>query len=102
MDCATIPTCSKDNSKTADDTVSNNMVMVVHTVCEFSLLVSHQNHSDVSIKVLNDELKWFYKKKGNFVEELMLKSANAKVDDQLPRESNQVWEPMIDISFQAL
>jgi len=73
------------------ETASDEMVMgAVRALCEFSLLVSQQNHCDLSLKVLDDALKRFYQKKGIFREQKMLKSAKAKVDDLLATESHQL------------
>jgi hypothetical protein len=50
----------KDDSKTGVETDSNKMVMgAVQTLCEFSLLVSKQNHFDLSLTALHDALKQF-------------------------------------------
>jgi hypothetical protein len=55
--------CSKEDGKTAAETTSDEMVMgAVQALCEFSLLVSQQNHSDRSLKVLDDAQNRFYKK----------------------------------------
>jgi len=52
---------------TAVETASDEMVMgAVRALCEFSLLVSQQNHSDLSLAALDDALKRFYKMKGAF------------------------------------
>jgi tRNA A37 threonylcarbamoyladenosine modification protein TsaB len=65
VNCTPILDCSKDHGKTAAETASNAIVMgAVQEVCEFSLLVSQQNHSDLSLKALDDALKRFYQKKG--------------------------------------
>ena len=61
----------------------------VRALCEFSLLVSQQNYSDLSLTALDDALKQFYRKKGAFREQKMSKSAKAKVDKQLATESHQ-------------
>jgi len=78
MNCAPILVCSKDDGKTAVETASNEMVMgAVRVLCEFSLLVTQQNHSDLFLKALDDALKRFYQKKGIFQEQKMSKSAKA-------------------------
>jgi len=65
VNCAPILVCSTDDGKTAAETASDEMVMAaVRAECEFSLLVSRQNHSDVSLKAPDDALKRFYQKKG--------------------------------------
>ena len=62
--CAPILVCSKDDRKTAAETVSDEMVMgAVWALCEFSLLVSQRNHLDRSLKALDDALMRFYIKK---------------------------------------
>jgi len=72
------------------------MVMgALRAICEFSLLVSQQNHSDLSLTALDDGLKRFFKKKGAFRNQKMSKPATAKFDEQFARESHQVREPMI-------
>jgi len=65
--CAPIVDCSKDHRKTAAETASDEMVMgAVQALCEFPLLVSQQNHSDLSLTALDDALKRFHTKKGAF------------------------------------
>jgi len=72
------------------------MVMgAMRALCEFSLLVSRQNYSDLSRKALDDALERFYKKNGIFRELTMSKSAKAKVDDLLATESYQWREQKI-------
>jgi len=62
------------------ETASDDMVMgAVRALCVFSLLVSQQNHCELSLTALDDALKRFYKKKGAFRDQIMLKSANAEV-----------------------
>jgi len=62
LNCAPILVCSKDDGKTALETTSDEMVMgAVRALCEFSLLVSQQNHSDLSLAALDDALKRFHK-----------------------------------------
>jgi len=67
----------------------------VWALCEFSLLVSQQNHSDLSLKALDHALKRFYKKKGPFRDQKMSKSAKDKVDDLLAKESHLLREQNI-------
>jgi len=82
VNCAPILVCSTDDGKTAAETASDEMVMgAVRTLCEFSLLVSQQNYSDLSLKALDYALKQFHQKKGIFREQKMSKSAKAKVDN---------------------
>jgi hypothetical protein len=58
VNCAPILVCSKDDGKTVAETASDDMVMgAVQALCEFCLLVSQRNHSDQSLKALNDALK---------------------------------------------
>jgi len=64
------------------------MVMgAVRGLCEFSLLVSQRNHSDLSLAALDDALKRFYEKKSAYEDKKMSKSAKARVDELLARES---------------
>jgi hypothetical protein len=59
--CTPILVCSKDDGKTVAETASDEMVMrVVRALCEISLLVSLQNHSDLSLTALDDALKDFH------------------------------------------
>jgi len=72
------------------------MVMgAVQSLCKFSLLVSQQNHCDLSLTALDNALKRFYKKKGVFWDQKMTKSVRANVNEQLARESNQLQEQWI-------
>jgi len=64
----------------------------VRAFCEFSLHVSQQNRSDLCLAALDDALNRFYKMMGTFRDQKMLKSAKAKADDLLPRESQQLRE----------
>jgi hypothetical protein len=58
VNCAPIVDCTKNEGKTAVETASYEMVMgVVWALCEFSLLVSQQNHSDISLTALDNPLK---------------------------------------------
>jgi hypothetical protein len=94
--CSPIVVCSKDDRKTVAETVSNEMVMgAARALCKFSLIVSQQNHSDLSLNALGDSLKRFYQKKGTFREQKMSKSVKAKVDDLLARESHLLREQKI-------
>jgi len=61
VNCAPILDCAQDAGKTAAETASDEKVIgAVRAVCEFSLLVSEHNHSDLSLKALDDALKRFY------------------------------------------
>jgi len=96
VNCTPILDCSKDDRKTVAEEASDAMVMgAVRALCEFSLLVSQHNHSDLSLKALDDALKRFYRKKGIFGEQKMLKSVKAKVDDLLAMESHQLRKQKI-------
>jgi len=96
VNCAPILVCSTDDRKTAAETASDEMVMgAVRALCEFSLLVSQQNHSDLSLKALDDPFKRFYKEKGAFRDQKMLKFAKAKVDDLLAKEFHLLREQKI-------
>jgi len=91
VNCAPILDCSQDAGKTVAQTASDEMVMgAVRVLCEFSLLVSQQNHSDLSLAALEDALKRFYKKKGAFRDQKMSKSAQGKVDELLAREPHHL------------
>jgi hypothetical protein len=57
VNCAPLLDCSKDDRKTAAENASEEMVMrAVQVLCKFSLLVSQQTHSDLSLTALDDEL----------------------------------------------
>jgi hypothetical protein len=96
VNCAPILDCSKVEGKTAAENASDEMVMgAVRALCEFSLLVSQQNHLDLSLTALDDALRRFYLKNGIFQEQKMSKSAKAKVDDMLASESHQLHKQKI-------
>ena len=60
VNCAPNLDCFKDDRETAAEKALDEIVMgAVWTVCEFSLLVSQQNHSDLSLTALDDALKRF-------------------------------------------
>jgi len=93
VNCAPILDCSKDDGKTPAEIASDEMVMgAVRASCEFSLLVSQQNHSDVSLTALDDGLERFHKRKGAIRDPKMSKSAKATVEAQLATESHQLRE----------
>jgi hypothetical protein len=97
VNCAAILVCSTDDTKTAAETASDEMVMgAVRALCEFSLLVSQQNHSDLFLKALDDALKRFYHKKGISREQQMSKSAKATLDDLLAKDYHQLCEQKIN------
>jgi hypothetical protein len=90
VNCAPILDYFKDDGKTLVETASDEMVMgAVWALCEFSQLVTQQNHSDPSLTALDDALKRFYKKTGTFREQKMSKSAMAKVDEPLGTGTHQ-------------
>jgi len=96
VNCPPILDCSQDDGKTVAETASDEMVMgALQALCEFSQLVSQQNHSDLSLAAVNDALKQFYKKKGAFRDQKMLKSAKATVDELLARQSHHLGEQKI-------
>jgi hypothetical protein len=75
---------------------SDEMVMgAVRALCEFSLLVSQQNHSYLSLATVDNALRRFYKNKGAFRDQKMSKSAKAKVDELFPREFHCLQEQKI-------
>jgi hypothetical protein len=62
---ASITDFSKNYSKTVNDAACDEMSTVaVHALCENSLLLSQQNHSDVFIILLDEVLKQFCEKQG--------------------------------------
>jgi len=72
------------------------MVMgAVRALCQFSIVVSQQNHSDLSLKALDDALKRFYQKEGIFWGKKISKSVKAKVNDLLATECFQWCEQKI-------
>jgi hypothetical protein len=83
VNCAPILNCSKDDRITTAETAFDEIVMgSARALCELSLLVSQQNHSDLSRTVQDDALTRLYKTKGGFREQKMWKSAKAQVDDR--------------------
>jgi hypothetical protein len=57
VNCAPLLDYYKDDRKTAAENAYEEMVMrAVRVLCKFSLLVSQQNHSDLSLTALDDEL----------------------------------------------
>jgi hypothetical protein len=96
VNCASILVCSTDDRKTAAETACDEMVMgAVWALCKFSLLVSHPNHLDISLKALDDALKRLYQTKCIFLEQKMSKSVKAKADDLFTKESHQLREHKI-------
>jgi len=96
VNCAPILDCCKDDGKTPAETASDEIVMgAVRALCEFSLLVSQQNLSDLSLTAQDYALNRCYRKKGAFRELKMSKSGKAQVDELLARESHQLREQKI-------
>jgi len=96
VNCGPILDYSQDTGITAAEIASNQMlVRAVRALCEFSLLVRQQTHSDRSLKALHDELMRFYQKKGIFPEQKFSKYAKAKVDELLACEFHQLCEEII-------
>jgi hypothetical protein len=103
VDYAPILVCSRDDCKTVAETAFDEMMMaVVQAYSEFSLLISEQNHSDLSLNTLDDALNPFYQQKGIFREQIMSKSAEPKVDDLLATDSHQLQEYMIHMIRSAI
>jgi len=97
VNSALILVCSKDDRNTVVEKASNEMVMgSVQELCEYSLLVSQQTNSDLSLTALDDALKWFYQNKGILREQNIPMSAKAQVDDLLAMESQQLCKQMIN------
>jgi hypothetical protein len=96
VNCAPIHVGSKNVGKAAAEPASNEMVMrAVWLLCKCSLLVSQQNYSDLSLKVLADVVKQFNQKKSIFWKQKMWQSVKAKVDDLWATESHQLCIQMI-------
>jgi len=103
VNCVRILFCFQDDRKTVAETASDEMVMgAVWALCEFSLLVSQHNNSNLSLNALYDALKRFHQNMGVFREQIMSKSAKAKVDDLLVRESHLLREQKIHMIFAAM
>jgi hypothetical protein len=57
---ALILDCSKDDGKSPLGTASNEMLMgAMQALCEFSLLVSQQKHTDLPLRALDDIQRQF-------------------------------------------
>jgi len=96
VNCAAILDCAQHVGNPAAETASNEMVMgAVWALCEYSLLVSQQNHSELSLAALDNAVRQFYKNKGSSRAQKMFKSAKAKVDELLARESHYLREQKI-------
>jgi hypothetical protein len=70
-------------------------MVAMRTLSQFSLLVSQQNHSDLSLEVLDDAHKRIYPKKGIFREQKMSNSAKAKLGDLVAKEPYHLQEQKI-------
>jgi len=67
LNCAPSLDCSQDAGKTGAETASDVLVIgAVRALFEFSALVSQQNHSDPSVKALDNALQRFYQNKHIF------------------------------------
>jgi len=96
VNCAPILACSQYAGKTPVENTSDEMVMgAMRVLCEFSLHVSQQNHSDLSLKALDDALKQCYQNKGIFRDQKMTMSAKPTVDKLFSSESHQLRERKI-------
>jgi hypothetical protein len=96
VNCAPNLDCAQEAGKTVAETASDEMVMgAVQALCQFSPLISQQNHSELSLAALDDELKGCYEKKGACRNQKMWKSAKTKVDELLTRESHHLQEQKI-------
>jgi len=70
VNCVPILDCSIEDGKTAVETASDEIIMkAVWTLCEFSLHVSQQNHSDSSLTALDNAAKQLFKQKVAFLEQ---------------------------------
>jgi hypothetical protein len=67
----------------------------VRALCQFSLFVSQQNHSDLSHRALGDVMKRFFKNMVACGDQKMSKSVKTTVNKLLAGESHQLQEQMI-------
>jgi len=96
LNCTPIHDSSEDVRNTALVTASDEPVMwAVQTLCEFSLLDSQQNPSDLSLTALHNTQKQLYKQKVASQVHTISKSKMANEDEQLTRDSNQLHEQNI-------
>jgi DNA-binding LacI/PurR family transcriptional regulator len=103
VNCAPILVCTKNVGKTAVEIATNEMVLgAMQVLCEFSLLVSQQNHSDLSLTALDDAPNQFSQKKGIFGEQKMSKPVKANVNSLLATEAQQLREQMIHMIRAAM
>lgn len=93
---ALILNCFKDDRRPPAKTASIEMVLEeVRALCEWSLLDSQQDQTDLSLTAVVDTMNTFSKNKGAFRHQNMLKSAKTKVNKQLARNSWQLREQTI-------
>jgi hypothetical protein len=93
---ALILNCFKDDRRPPAKTASIEMVLEeVRALCEWSLLDSQQDQTDLSLTAVDDTMNTFSKNKGAFRDQKMLKSAKTKVNKQLARHSRQLREQKI-------
>jgi len=103
VNCTLTLDSSNDDGKTAADRASDKLVLgAVRALCECSLLVSQQNHSDPSPTALDDTLNSLHMKKVGFWEYQLSKTAKTKLDELLARESHLVREQNIDTICAAI
>jgi hypothetical protein len=96
VNCAPILDYCQDAGKTAAETASDEMAMgAVQALCEFSLLLSKQSDSNLSLAALDNAQERFYRKKDAFRHQKMSKSAKPKVDELFARDSHYSGEQKI-------
>jgi hypothetical protein len=96
VNCHEILDCFQDAGTTAAETALDEMVMgAVQALCEFSLLVSQQNDSFLSLTGPDNAMQRCYKKKAAFRDQKISKSAKAKVDQLLAKDSHHLQEQKI-------
>jgi len=79
------------------------MVMeAVQAICQFCPHISQQSYSDLSLKVLNNEVNQFYWKQGANQELKVLQFAKAQVDEQFATESYQLSKQIIHWIYTAV
>lgn len=101
--CDPLSLSSNDNEKTVVGSALDEMVIgAVYILCEFSLLVSSQNHHDLSLKALDNPLNNFAKKMHSVQLQKVSQSAKPKVDEMLTSESYLLNRQKIDQHFAAV
>jgi hypothetical protein len=96
VNCRSILDCFQDAGTTAAETALDELVMgAVQALCEFSLLVSQQNDSFLSLTGPDNAMKRCYKKKAVFRDQKISKSAKAKVDQLVAKDSHHLQEQKI-------